>query len=158
MFQLGRLFYRAETSLYKSFLHMYDFSMFSLKRYLRFPSKAPYAWFVYSIMYLFLYIIIIFMQEQGFRDATTLQQTLEDQKILHIATTTWEILILIPIMQMVYSIVVLLIGSKNNLSVEKIKTVLLLVTILWIVAFVIFFILGPTTSVNIFSTPYAPHL
>jgi len=109
-------------------------------------------------MYLFLYIIIIFMQEHGFRDATTLQQTLEDQKILHIATTTWEILILIPIMQMVYSIVVLLIGSKNNLSVEKIKTVLLLVTILWIVAFVIFFILGPTTSVNIFSTPYAPHL
>jgi hypothetical protein len=115
--------------------------MVSLRSYLHFPSEAPYAWFVYSLLYIFLAILVENIPPQGlierlFENTTPLQQMQIMDKTYDVAINIWHILIVVPLIQIVRNIGMVLF-KKSSITVKSVIVTVILVGLLYIVAQVI---------------------
>jgi len=119
--------------------------MVSLRSYLRFPSKAPFAWFVYCMLYILLYTAILFTQQTLVGNATSLQLILQIQGAVKTAYVIWHVLILVPLIQIAQNILLALENIKK-LSLKRMSITILLLVVLCVVAFYVFLILTPQPS------------
>jgi hypothetical protein len=122
--------------------------MVSIQSYLRFPSKAPFAWFVYCIFYVFLYTVILLTQQTLINNAASVQKMLQIQSAAEIAYVIWYTLILIPLIQIAQSILFALENSKK-LSLKMVAITIFLLIVLCLVVLYVFVFLTPTGSENL---------
>lgn len=124
--------------------------MIPLQSYLRFPSKAPFAWFVYCMLYILLYTVILFTQQTLVGNTTAPQKLLQIQGAVKIAYVIWHVLILVPLIQIAQNILLALGSIKNKkFSAKMAGITILLLVVLCIVVLYVLVILAPTGSENL---------